>query len=80
MEKIETIIKETSYGTLECPTRTAQQPCSCDEQSIQKKRAAEGFLAKPVGTADGSNIYRIGQASLTSVEFRAHFGVSGLNE
>ena len=54
------IIKETSYGTLECPTKTAQQPCSCDEQSIQKKRAAEGFLAKPVSTANGSNIYRIG--------------------
>lgn len=80
IDNILTIINETSYGTLECPTRTAQQPCSCNLQSVEKKRGAEGFLAKPVVTANGVKIFSIGQAKLDSVEFRAHFGVSSVTK
>lgn len=57
--KVEAIVRETSYGTLECPTITPNHPCSCDPQAIQKKRTAEGFLAKPVAMIDDTSIFAI---------------------
>jgi hypothetical protein len=75
IEKIETIIRETSYGTQECPTRNKSSPCSCDLSVILKKRQAEGCLARPLATSDATNIYQIAQAKPMNAEIRAHFSV-----